>query len=335
MDLSKHDARPPVSVVMPVRNALPFLDASVESILGQSFGDFEFLILDDRSDDGSRERLREWAGRDRRIRLVESDVPLGPVRSSQMAVDLSRAPLVARMDADDVADEERLRRQIEVFEAERGAGLVGTLHCLIDGDGTRIRGRELTPLARPMPVLPVTHSSIMFRRTAWRQAGGYRAGSDYWEDVDLYLRMADTAAIFIIPEALSNARFSRSSTRPRAAVGTLEAAYDRMHRRINGRGPSTGRIIPGAFIAAGVPRLWSGMRPHILKGLIAKGELRLNAETAHALLWASAAELVPGPFRSLLNTAARLREKRAPQDLARARWLRWRPMQPCQAGERI
>ena len=57
---------PPLSVVMPVRNALPYLDLSVESILAQSFGDFEFVIGDDGSTDGSTERLRDWARRDRR-----------------------------------------------------------------------------------------------------------------------------------------------------------------------------------------------------------------------------------------------------------------------------
>ena len=68
---------PEVSVVMPVRNALPFLDESVRSVLGQTFRDFEFVILDDASTDGSAEALRAWARRDARIRLVESGRRLG------------------------------------------------------------------------------------------------------------------------------------------------------------------------------------------------------------------------------------------------------------------
>jgi glycosyltransferase involved in cell wall biosynthesis len=59
---------------MPVRNALPYLDAAVESILGQTFSNFEFVILDDASNDGSVERLRDWARRDQRIRLIDVDV---------------------------------------------------------------------------------------------------------------------------------------------------------------------------------------------------------------------------------------------------------------------
>jgi glycosyltransferase involved in cell wall biosynthesis len=66
-------ADPFISVVMPVYNALPFLDDSISSILGQTLGDFEFVILDDASTDGSIERLRQWTTRDKRIHLHERD----------------------------------------------------------------------------------------------------------------------------------------------------------------------------------------------------------------------------------------------------------------------
>src|SRR5215217_6515900 len=94
---------PRVSVVMPVYNPLPYLDAAVESILGQSFEDFEFVILDDASTDGSTERLREWASKDSRIRLIEESSNLGPAVSSDRVARAARAPIVARMDADDIS----------------------------------------------------------------------------------------------------------------------------------------------------------------------------------------------------------------------------------------
>ncbi|HEX8263236.1 MAG TPA: glycosyltransferase family A protein, partial [Allosphingosinicella sp.] len=71
-------AIPPLAVVMPVRNTLPYLDECIASILTQGFGDFEFAIYDDASDDGSGERLRHWAARDARIRLVRGETRLGP-----------------------------------------------------------------------------------------------------------------------------------------------------------------------------------------------------------------------------------------------------------------
>src|SRR4051794_20662021 len=101
-------AQPPkVSVVMPVHNAMPFLDIAVASILGQSFEDFEFVILDDASTDGSTERLREWAARDPRIRLIEEKRNLGPALSSERVAVAARAALVARMDADDISHRDR------------------------------------------------------------------------------------------------------------------------------------------------------------------------------------------------------------------------------------
>src|SRR5207302_7707366 len=76
-----------ISVVMPVYNALPHLDAAVRSILDQTFRDFEFVIYDDGSTDGSAERLRDWAARDPRIRLIEGKHNLGPAGSSAVVVE--------------------------------------------------------------------------------------------------------------------------------------------------------------------------------------------------------------------------------------------------------
>src|SRR3954471_2803022 len=106
---------PRVSVVMPVHNAMPFLDVAVESILGQTFRDFEFVILDDASTDGSTQRLREWAARDGRIRLLEEKHNLGPALSSERVARAARAPIVARMDADDVSHPKRLEEQLDVL----------------------------------------------------------------------------------------------------------------------------------------------------------------------------------------------------------------------------
>src|SRR3954449_7426759 len=123
---------PGVSVVIPVRNALPYLDAAVTSILGQTFKDFEFVILDDASTDGSTERLREWARRDTRIRLLEEKQNLGPALSSERVARAASAPTVARMDADDISYPERLADQLEVLRQHPNVGVVGGLYDIID-----------------------------------------------------------------------------------------------------------------------------------------------------------------------------------------------------------
>ena len=94
-------ATPFISVAMPVHNALPFLDESINSILGQTLSDFEFVILDDASTDGALELLREWLLRDKRIHLYESKKRVGLSGSSNAVVANARAPIVARMDAED------------------------------------------------------------------------------------------------------------------------------------------------------------------------------------------------------------------------------------------
>src|SRR4051812_6478661 len=107
---------PRVSVVMPVHNALPYLDGAMECILGQTFTNFEFVILDDASTDGSTARLREWAERDSRIRLMEEERNLGPALSSDKVARAATAPIVARMDADDLCARTRLAAQYEVLQ---------------------------------------------------------------------------------------------------------------------------------------------------------------------------------------------------------------------------
>jgi glycosyltransferase involved in cell wall biosynthesis len=323
---------PPVSVVMPLRNALPYLDESVGSILSQSFADFEFVILDDASDDGSTERLRHWADRDPRIRLVRSDSRLGPVGSSRAAVERSRAPLVARMDADDWSHPGRLARQVELFDTHRDAAMAGTLHSLVGPDGRLQRGLELSPLLRPSRLPPVHHGSIMFRREAFDRAGGYRDGSEYWEDLDLYARLAEVGRIFILPHALYRVRSSPAGTRINADPAVLDRAYARMSASLgSGRSGTSGRVPPGLFVLSGSPFLWAGQRPGAIGRLLRGADLRLDGESAYALLWSLWAEAHPRSLRAALAAAARLRERRVPAWLRRSRWVEWKPGRPIEA----
>lgn len=111
-----------LSVVMPVHNAMPHVDDAERSILDQTHDNFEFIIFDDGSTDGSTERLRDWAKRDPRIKLTESKTNLGPVGSSKAVVELASGELIARMDADDVSDPRRFERQLQVLQDRPESG---------------------------------------------------------------------------------------------------------------------------------------------------------------------------------------------------------------------
>jgi glycosyltransferase involved in cell wall biosynthesis len=326
-----------ISVVMPVHNAAPYLDAAVESILGQSFQDFEFVILDDASTDGSTHRLREWAARDPRIRLLEEAKNLGPALSSQRVAIAASAPLVARMDADDVSHPDRLLEQVEAFARFPEAGVIATLCDFIDTDGRTLRGAEPWRLVRRSPLVPFAHGAMMYCRAIFDRAGGYRQESEYWEDQDLVTRMAALAPVLIIPRALYRVRLSATSTRAASNARSLEQAVDKMYRSTapnGGRSADAGlpskagaefaKVDPRVFISLGSQALWAGGRPRLFRRLLERGRLGLDFRTICALVWTAWASLCPGSLRGFLRALLLARNAHAANSLKGDGPVRWR-----------
>ena len=324
-----------VSVVMPVFNALPFLDAAVESILGQSFANFEFVILDDASSDGSTQRLREWAERDLRIRLLEERQNLGPALSSQRVASAALAPLVARMDADDISHPDRLREQIAAFDQCPEAGVVGSLCDFIGVDGQRLRGSEPWRLTRRSPLVPFAHGAMMYRRSIFDRAGGYRRESEYWEDQDLVTRMSALAPVLIVPKALYRVRLSTTNTRVASPADALELAVDKMYRsldRTGTAGDSANSSLPGkdgvkinprVFVSLGSQTLWAGHRPRLFRRLLKRSHLRFDFNCISALVWTGWASLSPGSLRGFLRSLLFIRNAHAAMTLKSDRPVRW------------
>src|SRR6267143_1053023 len=192
-------ANPSISVVMPVYNAFPFIDESINSILAQTLSDFEFVILDDASTDGSDELLREWSLRDKRIHLHKSRQRLGLSAGSNVVVARARAPLVARMDADDIAHPDRLMRQWNIMRDRPDVAVIGTLCNGIDASGREVRPRDRWRLVRHSAFIPFPHGSAMFRRAVFDQVGGYNEASAGGEDQDLFSRMAVHGRVLTLP----------------------------------------------------------------------------------------------------------------------------------------
>jgi glycosyltransferase involved in cell wall biosynthesis len=107
-----------VSILLPIRNAAETLPAALDSLLAQTFGDFEIVAVDDGSTDATAAILRQYAARDRRLRPFANAVAAGLVPALRIAHGLAGAPLLARMDADDVAYPERLEKQVALLEAD-------------------------------------------------------------------------------------------------------------------------------------------------------------------------------------------------------------------------
>lgn len=322
---------------MPVKNALPYLDAAVESILGQSHSDFEFVIRDDHSTDGSLERLRHWASKDNRIRLFEGNRSLGPAGSSNWVVQQARAPIVARMDADDIALPRRLEKELEVLDAHPDAVLVGSVWEGIDRRGRVVREPDISTVRTRGFAAPFSHGSIMFRRAAFEESGGYRPECDFWEDLDLYLRMAPLGRVLVIAEPLYQHRFSETSTRLTSRRAEVESAVHLMFQCRSAfeqgqdytpllkeaRPPEGSKLNPSTFLSIGFITLWSGLRPTTLSRILKRGRLRADKATAQALLWAFWASASPGTLRFVMRRLLRARSAKTRKDLQGQTVFEW------------
>lgn len=209
---------PRISVLLPVYNGAEFLREAVASILSQTFGDFELLIVDDGSTDESLAIIRALAESDCRIRF-DSRPNRGLVKTLNELLDIATSPFIARMDADDIAEPERFQQQLREFEKNESLLAVGSDVYSIDP-----KGRRLMTITMPhthdeidrhtMAVVHgsgMCHPAMMFRSTAFERAGRYR--EEYWpaEDADLVLRIAEKGSVANIPLPLLSYRSHGSS----------------------------------------------------------------------------------------------------------------------------
>jgi glycosyltransferase involved in cell wall biosynthesis len=195
---------------MPVYNAVRFVAQATQSVLAQTFADFEFVILDDGSTDGSKAILDHFARRDPRVRFV-SRQHKGLVATLNEGLALATAPLVARMDADDLCDAKRVELQVAALNVNPALVAVGCWAAVIDEDGSRL-GDFMTPLTHEQIETyhlrgdsAIHHPSVMFRAEAVRELGGYR---DFvtCQDFDLWLRLGEVGRLANLPERLITKR---------------------------------------------------------------------------------------------------------------------------------
>lgn len=247
---------PGLSVAMSVYNGERFLAAAIESVLTQTFADFEFLILDDGSRDASRAIVAHYAAGDPRIRLIARE-NRGLVASLNELLALARAPLVARMDADDVCLPERFARQIAFLDARPEVGVLGTwtedideydAHYPLDAlDHPIDHDRFVAAVDAGAPLL--CHPAVMFRRDLVLLLGGYHPAFRHCEDLDLWLRLASVTQIANLPERLLRYRhYSQQVSSRHATEQQVNAAISRMayaERKAGRSDPTTGlRALP-------------------------------------------------------------------------------------------
>jgi glycosyltransferase involved in cell wall biosynthesis len=233
-------AAPAATVVMPVYNGAPWLKASIESILGQTRGDFEFLIIDDGSKDASVDIVRGYAARDKRIVFTARE-NRGPIITSNEGTERARGRYIVRMDQDDISRPTRIEKQVAYLDAHPEVLAVGSRLLLIDPDGLPMveavdafTHAEIDAGNLSGHGAAIYHASTTMRRDAMQQLGGYRQQYASAEDLDLYLRMGEVGVLANLDEILLDYRqhlgsvgHARREAQVRATRGCVAEARQR------------------------------------------------------------------------------------------------------------
>jgi glycosyltransferase involved in cell wall biosynthesis len=196
---------PKISVVMSVYNGEKYLRPAVESILSQTFGDFEFIIVNDGSTDNSESILREYQSQDKRIRLVSRENQ-GLIYSLNEGIGLALGDYIARMDADDISMPERLEKQLKYIQ-ENNLVIGGTWAEVIDDQGKKVKEFDYPPgedQIKNFTLLhnPFIHPTVMFQKNVFGQVGGYRKSFKHVEDYELWTRIVFKYRAGNLPERL-------------------------------------------------------------------------------------------------------------------------------------
>lgn len=209
---------PKISVVMSVYNGSNYLDQSIKAILGQTFQDFEFIIIDDASTDATADIIKTYADKDARIRPFRNDKNIGPagfIRNLNFGCKQARGKYIARIDHDDISREDRFQLQYDFLENNPDIFIVGAALRKVDENGIDL-GLMQAPLdndeiRKEMPKkISLYHPVIMFRKNFYDNF--YRDKIRYCEDYDFYLRiMTDSLKMANLPECLLEYRILQNS----------------------------------------------------------------------------------------------------------------------------
>jgi glycosyltransferase involved in cell wall biosynthesis len=216
---------PKVTVLMAVYNGERYLREAVESVLCQTFHDFEFLIINDGSTDNTRNLILSYD--DARIMLVDNKHNIGQTRSLNRGLELAAGEWIARQDADDISEPERLAKQVAFLDRHPEVALLGTWYKEIDVQGTVIGKRKLPCDSVDIRwsllfFCPFIHSSVMFSKSVIaEQIGFYNEAFAYAQDHELWYRIARRLPVANLPEPL---------VRFRVTPWSMTAAHgDRLH----------------------------------------------------------------------------------------------------------
>jgi glycosyltransferase involved in cell wall biosynthesis len=276
---------PKITVLMSVFNEQAYLREAVESVLSQTFGDFEFLIIDDGSEEPFEDFISEY--RDARISLFRQE-NIGLARSLNRGLRLARGDYIARMDGDDVSRLDRFDLQIKEMEAHHQIDLLGSFFDVIDEKGELIETKELItdPIYRLWRLQfhnNYGHGAMMLKKQSVLKQGMYDETLLYAQDYDLWSRMSVKDNSGIIPEALYHYRMFEQSGQAsvRNYDAQLAAAIDISNRNLRDCNPRLSetdcmevRALYWKFQIAGVTLRGLKALPDTLEGFCSRYEIK-------------------------------------------------------------
>lgn len=221
-----------LTVLMAVYNGEQWLGDSIQSIIMQTYKNFEFIIINDGSNDSSLQIINEFAANDSRIRVYTKHNS-GLADSLNHGLAKAKGDWVARIDADDICDPQRLEKQLEYSRTDSNLVLIGSGLTLIDDNGHKgmtyhypnNHSRLMRRLSKGLPFFP--HSSAFFKLSAVKKLGGYRTEFNRSQDQDLWLRLGELGKILSIREPLVQIR-KHSQQISNDSFGQAQVTYSYM-----------------------------------------------------------------------------------------------------------
>lgn len=225
---------PAISILMSVYNGAQYLPQAIQSVLNQSYDDFEFLIVDDGSSDATADILRDFAVKDSRIHILTNTVNLGLAISLNRGIQEAQASYIARMDADDICQPERFHKQITFMESHPQVGVLGSRMQVISADEKPLFEFDV-PLEHSLIIWNLffgrtfAHPSVMMRTTVIREVGGYDEKIAAAQDVDLWSRLVGYTQFANLPDRLMLYRSHEGATSIQKAALQQEMIIQTIH----------------------------------------------------------------------------------------------------------
>ena len=204
---------PKISIIMSVYNGEKYLREAIESILNQTFADFEFIIVNDGSTDSSLEIIQSY--HDDRIRVINNEINIGLTKSLNKAIGEARGEYIARQDADDISLPNRFEEQLKYFEQYPEVVLLGTSAYRVD-EHEKVLAKVILPEKPDKNSLKGSqfyHGSLMVKKEVFNKVGRYNELLRYCQDYELWLRIAKSYEVRNLTQLLYKFRFHSENVR--------------------------------------------------------------------------------------------------------------------------